>query len=200
MPGYDVQLRDVDGEPVPDGTPGSLFVRGESMAIGYWRRTDATRTVFQGEWLSTGDTYVRSADGYFTCLGRSNDLIKAGGIWVSPTEVEARAPPARVGPRGRRHRGARRRRSRQAGRRVVLVPGATVTAEELIAFAREGLAAFKAPRRVVVVADLPKTATGKMQRFQVRELSQRRPADRAGGARRARRAATEPVEPAGAAT
>src|SRR5439155_657853 len=85
--------------PVPDDTPGALHVKGESIALGYWCRTDATRAVFRGEWLRTGDSYVRSADGFYTCLGRSNDLLKAGGIWVSPAEVEERLlqpPPSRL--------------------------------------------------------------------------------------------------------
>src|SRR6476619_3045379 len=65
VPGYDTELRDVDGSPMPDGQPGSLHVKGESIALGYWRRTGASRTVFAGEWLNTGDTYVRSPDGYY---------------------------------------------------------------------------------------------------------------------------------------
>ena len=75
---------------MPDDEPGALHVRGESIALGYWHRTDASRQVFQGEWLVTGDTYVRDAEGYYTCLGRNSDMLKAGGIWVSPGEVESR--------------------------------------------------------------------------------------------------------------
>lgn len=90
VPGYEARLLDDEGTPVKDGDPGHLHVRGASIASGYWCRTAATRQVFQGEWLRTGDTYVRDDDGYYTCLGRSNDMIKAGGIWVSPMEVEAR--------------------------------------------------------------------------------------------------------------
>jgi len=176
VPGYDIALRDVTGALVTDGEPGQLYVRGESMALGYWRRTDASRTVFQGEWLSTGDTYVRSADGYYTCLGRSNDLIKAGGIWVSPSEVEARLlqhpgvlEAAVIGvpdPDGLDKPVAA----------VVLVggpgdsTGTDVTGDELVGWCRDGLAHFKAPRQVVVVDELPKTATGKMQRYKVRQL------------------------------
>src|SRR3954447_9643858 len=88
VPGYDLRLLDDDGRPVADGTPGTLFVRGASAATGYWSRYDASRQVFQGEWLRTGDTYVRDADGYYSCLGRTGDMLKASGIWVSPTEVE----------------------------------------------------------------------------------------------------------------
>ncbi len=90
VPGYDVEVRDATGQLVPDDEPGALHVRGESIALGYWHRTDASRQVFQGEWLVTGDTYVRNAEGYYTCLGRNSDMLKAGGIWVSPGEVESR--------------------------------------------------------------------------------------------------------------
>ena len=170
VPGYEIALRDHGGHPVPDGLPGQLFVRGESMALGYWRRTDASRAVFQGEWLNTGDTYVRSEDGYYTCLGRSNDLIKAGGIWVSPAEVEARLvqhtsvlEAAVIGVPD----------ADGLDKPVaVVVASATapVGADELVQWCRDGLAHFKAPRQVVFVAELPKTATGKMQRYKVRQL------------------------------
>jgi benzoate-CoA ligase family protein len=170
VPGYEVELRDEEGRRVPAGVPGALFVRGESIATGYWCRTEATRKVFQGEWLRTGDTYVESEDGYFSCLGRSNDLLKAGGIWVSPTEVEARllehpavAEAAVVGLPDAEGLD-------KPVACVVAVSGTTPSAEELIAWCRDGLASFKRPRAVVVVQELPKTATGKMQRFKVREL------------------------------
>ncbi|HEY3714640.1 MAG TPA: benzoate-CoA ligase family protein, partial [Jatrophihabitantaceae bacterium] len=92
VPGYDLKLVDEETgrEVTSAGTPGTLFVRGASTATGYWARYDASRLVFQGEWLRTGDTYVRDADGYYECLGRTGDMIKASGIWVSPMEVEAR--------------------------------------------------------------------------------------------------------------
>ncbi|MDX6324067.1 MAG: hypothetical protein QOK15_421, partial [Nocardioidaceae bacterium] len=88
--GYEARIQNDDGDAVPDGTPGHLFVRGSSAATGYWCRTEVTRRVFQGPWVRTGDTYVRSADGYYSSMGRTDDIIKAGGIWVSPTEVEER--------------------------------------------------------------------------------------------------------------
>ncbi len=90
VPGYDVRIVDDAGAEVTAGTPGHLMVRGDSIATGYWCRTAVTRRVFQGEWLRTGDTYVADADGGLRFLGRSDDMIKAAGIWVSPSEVEAR--------------------------------------------------------------------------------------------------------------
>ncbi len=169
VPGWDVEVRDEDGAVCDVDVPGELFIRGASLAIGYWRRTEAQRSVFLGGWMRTGDTYVRDADGIYHCLGRSNDLLKAGGIWVTPSEVEARllAHPsvmeaAVVGAPD------------EAGlvkpvAAVVLTPGAPpASPAELIEWCRAGLAHFKAPRAVRVVDELPKTATGKLQRFVVK--------------------------------
>ena len=171
VPGYEARLVDDQGEPVADGQPGRLLVRGDSIATGYWCRVATTRQVFAGEWLRTGDTYVRSEDGFYTCLGRTNDMIKAGGIWVSPTEVEARivqhqsvAECAVVG-----HRDADGLEEVVAC--VVPMPGQAVDGDELIAFCREGLASFKRPRQVLVLEGLPKTATGKIQRVVVRDIA-----------------------------
>ncbi|HEY2204063.1 MAG TPA: benzoate-CoA ligase family protein [Pseudonocardia sp.] len=180
VPGYQVQLRnEADGSPV-DGvdTPGGLFVRGESVATGYWCRAETTRLAFQGDWLRTGDTYLRNGDGTLSYLGRSDDMIKAGGIWVSPSEVEARLlehpdvfEVAVVGVPD------------AAGldkpvAAVVTRPGSGLGEPELVEFCRAGLAAFKCPRRVLVVDALPKTATGKLQRFLVRrEILAAEPAD-----------------------
>jgi benzoate-CoA ligase family protein len=169
--GYDLEIRDTDGQRVGDGEPGVLYVRGASLANGYWCRTDATRAVFQGEWLCTGDTYVRSEDGYFSCLGRTNDMLKAGGIWVSPTEVEDRllqhAGVAEVAVVGV----ADSNELDKPVAFVVPVSGADPTEAELVAWCREGLASFKRPRAVVMVTELPKTATGKVQRFRLREMA-----------------------------
>ncbi|WP_030435974.1 AMP-binding enzyme, partial [Actinoplanes subtropicus] len=123
-------------------------------------------------WLSTGDTYIRTPTGHYTCLGRSNDLLKAGGIWVSPAEVEARllehpavAETAVVGLPDEDG-------IDKPVAAVVLrsFEGSAVTEEDLIRWCRDGLAAFKRPRHVIFVDELPKTATGKMQRYRVREL------------------------------
>jgi benzoate-CoA ligase family protein len=166
VPGYDVEIRDASGTVLGPDEPGALYVRGESIALGYWHRTDASRTVFQGEWLSTGDTYVRGADGYFRCLGRNSDMLKAGGIWVSPGEVETRLlehPAVReaavIGVPD----------ADGLDKPVAVVVADGLGSDELIAWCRDGLAHFKAPRQVVFVDELPKTATGKLQRFKVRD-------------------------------
>ena len=168
--GYDIELLDDHGEEVaePD-TPGYLHVRGASIATGYWQRPEATAEAFSHGWLRTGDVYTRSADGYYTFLGRNNDMIKAGGIWVSPAEVESALiehpdvlEAAVVGDRD------------DDGLETVVafvVPrsGRTIDAVALEAHCRERMAAFKRPRRIVATDVLPKTATGKVQRYQLRD-------------------------------
>ena len=88
VPGYDVRVVDEGGVPVAAGTPGGLLVRGDSIAAGYWQRAEATRRTFRGEWLATGDQVVENADGSFQLLGRTDDMLKVSGQWVSPPEVE----------------------------------------------------------------------------------------------------------------
>jgi benzoate-CoA ligase len=171
VPGYAVELRDEFGAVITaDGTPGELFVRGDSAAIGYWCRTETSREVFLGPWLRTGDTYVRNPDGTYTCLGRSNDMLKAGGIWVTPSEVEDRllahphvAEAVVVGVPD----------SDELDKPVacvVPVPGKEIDPDELIQWCRAGLASFKRPRVVVPMTELPKTATGKIRRNVLRDL------------------------------
>jgi benzoate-CoA ligase family protein len=170
VPGYDARLVDDAGNEVtaPD-TPGYLQVRGPSLATGYWCRDAATRAAFRGEWLATGDVYRCSIDGYWTFLGRNNDMIKAGGMWVSPAEVEGVLvehpdvlEAAVVGGRDR------------DGLELTvafLVPrtGHDIDAADIEAHCRSRMAAFKRPRRIEVVEQLPKTPTGKIQRFALRE-------------------------------
>jgi acyl-coenzyme A synthetase/AMP-(fatty) acid ligase len=168
--GYEVKLLDDAGaEVVTAETPGYLYVKGESTAIGYWCRTDATRAAFLGEWLRTGDVYTRSADGYWTFLGRNNDMIKSGGIWVSPAEVEnvlIQHPDvleaAVVG--GRDEAGLEKTVAF-----VIPRTGHSIDPGSIDTHCREHMAAFKRPRQVIVTDALPKTATGKIQRFALRE-------------------------------
>jgi benzoate-CoA ligase len=173
VPGYDLKLVDeeTDQEITEHDKAGTLFVRGASTATGYWARYDASRLVFQGEWLRTGDTYVRDADGYYACLGRTGDMIKAGGIWVAPAEVENRllAHPAVaqavvVGALDTDS-------LEKPVAYVVRTPGAAVTEAELIEHCREGLPSFKRPRAVVFTDTFPTTATGKIRRVELRAMA-----------------------------
>jgi len=168
VPGYDLRVLDEDGQQVPPGTPGTLFVRGASAATGYWSRYDASRQVFQGEWLRTGDTYLVDADGYYACLGRTGDMLKASGIWVSPAEVEscllAHADVAQAVVVAANDTDG----LEKPVAFVQLHPGALADEQALIAFCKLGLPSFKRPRRVVFVTEYPATATGKIRRVELR--------------------------------
>ena len=173
VPGYHLKLIDEDtGSEITDaGRPGTLFVRGESTATGYWSRYDASRLVFQGEWLRTGDTYVTDADGYYACLGRTGDMIKASGMWVSPMEVEARllAHPSVSQAAVVAARDVDGLEKPVAY--VVLGAGQSATEAELIGFCRDGLPSFKRPRAVVFTDGFPTTATGKVRRVELRAMA-----------------------------
>jgi acyl-coenzyme A synthetase/AMP-(fatty) acid ligase len=170
VPGYDLRVVDDAGVDVAPGTPGTLLVRGDSAATGYWSRYAASRQVFQGDWLRTGDTYVQDADGYYACLGRTGDMLKSSGIWVSPAEVEDRllthpsvaqavvvAAPDVDG-------------LERPVAYVLLQSAATATEEELIEHCRS-LESFKRPRKIVFVGGYPTTATGKIRRVELRTMA-----------------------------
>jgi benzoate-CoA ligase family protein len=171
VPGYDLRVLGEDGLQVPPGTPGTLFVRGDSAATGYWSRYAASRQVFQGEWLRTGDTYVVDADGYYACLGRTGDMLKASGIWVSPAEVESRllahAEVAQAVVVAANDTDG----LEKPVAFVQLNPGALADEQTLIEFCRVGLPSFKRPRRIVIVTGYPTTATGKIRRVELREAA-----------------------------
>jgi benzoate-CoA ligase family protein len=172
VPGYEIRIVDEHGNDQPPGEPGQLLVRGDSMTTGYWCRSDTNRATFDGPWMRTGDLYDADQDGFHTYLGRVDDMLRVGGEWVSPAEVEATLiehpavlEAAVVG---------------QNDETGVLRPvayvipandnplGAGELAEQLTAYCRGRLAGYKRPRRYEIVDDLPKTATGKIQRFKLR--------------------------------
>ena len=168
VPGYTLSLRGDDGREVRDGEVGDLYISGQSAAMYYWENVAKSRDTFQGAWLKSGDKYVRNADGTYTYAGRSDDMLKVSGIYVSPFEVEATlvqhtaileaavigVPDANGLTRVKAY--------------VVLKDGATATSEELQAFVKERLAPYKYPRQIEFLDELPKTATGKIQRFRLR--------------------------------
>jgi benzoate-CoA ligase family protein len=168
VPGYDLRLLDDDGRSVPEGTPGTLYVRGESAATGYWSRYAPSRQVFQGEWLRTGDTYLRDADGYYACLGRTGDMLKAGGIWVSPSEVETRLLAHPAVAQAVVVAAPDLDALEKPVAYVVLQEGQAATEAELVEHCRAGLPSFKRPRRIVFVTAYPTTATGKIRRVELR--------------------------------
>lgn len=171
VPGYQLELRGDDGTPVADGEEGALWVKGETACTGYWNQRERTLAAFHGPWTRTGDRYVRDADGYYTYCGRADDMLKVGGIWVSPFEVEsalvAHAAVLEVAVVG------------AADGEGLIKPKAFIVLKdetqaspaleaELKLFVKDRLAPFKYPRSIEFVRELPKTATGKIQRFKLR--------------------------------
>ncbi|MEU0200539.1 MULTISPECIES: AMP-binding protein [unclassified Streptomyces] len=169
VPGFEVELRDGDGRPVPNGEEGELWVRGPTVTPGYLNRPEETARTLVGGWLATRDRARREPDGSFRHLGRVDDMEMVGGITVSPLEVEA---VLRGHPAVREVAVAAVADGRGASRlRAFVVPVPPVRdglADELLALARENLAAFKVPRSVSFVPSLPRTATGKLRRLLVR--------------------------------
>ena len=170
VPGYSIELRGEDGRPVADGETGDLYIDGPSAALMYWRNRAKSRETFQGAWTKSGDKYVRNPDGSYTYAGRSDDMLKVSGIYVSPFEVEstlvqhpAVLEAAVIGV-------ADEEGLTRAKAYVVLKAGAAASEDELKAFVKERLAPYKYPRRIEFIAELPKTATGKIQRFKLRDL------------------------------
>ena len=173
VPGYEARIVDEQGKDVVQGAMGSLLVRGDSAAACYWNKHEKSKQVFQGEWVVTGDKYYQDEEGYFWYCGRADDMLKVSGQWVSPFEVEAAliAHPAvleaavvgaidqyeLVKPRAF----------------VVLQSGyeaSDALSEELKAFVKSRLVPYKYPRWIEFVSELPKTATGKIRRFVLREV------------------------------
>ena len=168
VPGYTLSLRADDGSEVPDGEVGDLYIQGQSAAMYYWENVAKSRETFQGAWVKSGDKYVRNADGTYTYAGRSDDMLKVSGIYVSPFEVEATLvqhsavlEAAVIGVPD--ENGLTRVKAY-----VVLKDGADVTSEALQLFVKERLAPYKYPRQIEFISELPKTATGKIQRFRLR--------------------------------
>jgi 4-hydroxybenzoate-CoA ligase len=170
VPGYEVRLVDDDGADVGTGEIGELLVRGNSAAADYWNQLDKTRATFQGEWTRTGDKYEQTEAGRFIYCGRTDDLFKVSGIWVSPFEVEQAlvAYPAILEAAVVAHRDEDDLEKPKAF--VVLKTGKTESdLDELHEFIKDKIGKWKYPRWVEVLDDLPKTATGKIQRFKLRE-------------------------------
>jgi benzoate-CoA ligase family protein len=173
VPGYALRILDAGGE-VAQGEPGELVVRGPSAAEGYWNQRDKSRHTFRGEWTHTGDTYTSDGDGYYRYCGRSDDMLKVGGIWVSPFEVEEAliGHPAILEAAVVGHPDADGLIKPRAF--VVLQQGARrddpgALTEALQNHVKERIGVWKYPRWIEFRDGLPKTATGKIQRFKLRE-------------------------------
>jgi benzoate-CoA ligase family protein len=173
VPGYELKVVDETGAEVAAGEVGELLIKGETAAIGYWNQRAKSRSTFEGAWTRSGDKYVCDADGFYTCQGRTDDMFKVSGIWVSPFEVEgalvtheAILEAAVVAKEDAE--GLLRPRAF-----VVLKPGRTAgeaLVKELQELVKAKAGPWKYPRWIEVVDSLPKTATGKIQRFKLRSL------------------------------
>jgi len=174
VPGYEVRIVDDTDAEVPPGEVGRLQVKGGSTAAFYWNNPEQTAATMRGDWLDTGDTFRRDAGGRFQYCGRSNDMLKVGGIWCSPIEIESRIvthpdvlEAAVVGLED--GDGLVKPEAW-----VVLRDGVRESdrlREALVRHCKDGLAPYKYPRRIHVLDDLPKTATGKIQRFRLRQMA-----------------------------
>ena len=166
--GYRLRLVDEAGKDVKQGELGELHISGPTSALMYWGQRERTKNTFLGPWTRSGDKFSQDAEGYFVYGGRTDDMLKVGGIYVSPTEVEAAliSHPAVLECAVVGQEDAEKLVKPKAF--VVLKPGAKASAEELQAHVKSLLAPYKYPRWVEFVTDLPKTATGKIQRFKLR--------------------------------
>lgn len=171
VPGYVVELRDDQGNPVAPGEPGDLYIQGPSSALMYWRNHTKSRETFQGSWTKSGDKYVANHDGSYTYSGRSDDMLKVSGIYVSPFEIEATLiqhpavlEAAVIGVTD--EQGLTKTKAY-----VVLKPNQQTNEQALKEFVKDKLAPYKYPRIIEFVSDLPKTATGKIQRFKLRDIA-----------------------------
>ena len=172
VPGYAARIVDDAGNEVKPGQSGHLMIKGESNARYYWNNPEKTASTMVESWLNTGDVYTMDEDGYFLSGGRSDDMLKVGGIWCSPVEIEAKLiehpevlEAAVVG---------------RADDEDLIKPEAFVILNdpakasdslsgELLKLCKDGLAPYKYPRWINFVDELPKTATGKIQRFKLRK-------------------------------
>jgi len=171
VPGYEVQLRGEDGNVITGHNEiGDLYIQGPSAALMYWNNREKSRDTFQGVWTKSGDKYTRDPDGYYTYAGRNDDMLKVSGIYVSPFEVEATLVqhPAilEAAVIGKEDTDGLTKTKAF----IVLKAGQNLTEAEVKAFVKERLAPYKYPRFIEFVAELPKTATGKIQRFRLRDL------------------------------
>jgi benzoate-CoA ligase len=171
VPGYEIELRDEAGHPVEDDEIGDLFIKGPSAAVMYWNNREKSRATFLGDWVRSGDKYRRLANGCFVYAGRSDDMLKVSGQYVSPIEVEmalvehdAVLEAAVIGVD---QDGLVKTCAFVVLKRAHPAPAAL--ADELKTFVKQRLAPHKYPRDIIFVDELPKTATGKIQRFKLRE-------------------------------
>ena len=172
VPGYDLRCVDEEGADVEIGGVGELLVRGASAADGYWNKRDKSRTTFEGEWTRTGDKYIRQEGERFVYCGRTDDMFKVSGIWVSPFEIE-QALSAHNDVLEAAVVAARDADGLEKPKAFIVLKNGSDASDVqhgLKDFVKERIGKWKYPRWIEIVDDLPKTATGKIQRFKLREV------------------------------
>jgi len=181
IPGYEARIVDENDRTVAPGEVGNLLVKADSTCAFYWNQHERSKSTIEGHWIRTGDKYYQDAEGFFWYAGRSDDMLKCSGVWLSPVEIESvlieHASGQEAAVIGREDRD----KLLKPVACVVLKQGITGSPElarELQEFVLSRLPVFKRPRWIEFFAELPKTATGKLQRFKLRQqLSEKRPGD-----------------------
>jgi benzoate-CoA ligase family protein len=174
MPGYEARIVDENGQDVPDGEIGSLLIKGDSICSCYWNQHEKTKETIQGHWIRTGDKYYRDPDGYYWYVGRNDDMMKVKGMWVSPVEIESVLlehplvqEAAAIGYQDGNQ-------LTKPAAYIVLkrnLSNTPETIENIKQYMLSRLASYKCPQTLELVAELPKTATGKIQRYKLREMA-----------------------------
>ncbi len=169
--GYRIEIRDEHGDPTPVGEAGEMWVEGPSALASYWHQVERSRDKIRGRWFLSGDRYRSDEDGYYTYEGRVDDMMKIGGLWVSPIEIENRlmehpaVREAAVVAADVDHRSRIKAHVILAGER----DGTADLTQELQEWCKDALQRYQFPHLVEYVDDFPRTATGKIQRFQLRD-------------------------------
>jgi benzoate-CoA ligase family protein len=174
IPGYQARILDELGNPVPVGEIGNLLIKGDAVCSCYWNQHEKTKQTIEGHWLRTGDKYYRDADQYYWYVGRSDDMMKVKGMWVSPIEIESALLEHSAVQEAAVVGFADSNELTKPAAYVVLKDGedgSTAKSKELMEHLTSRLAAFKCPHSIEFVQQLPKTATGKIQRFKLRQAS-----------------------------
>jgi benzoate-CoA ligase len=173
MPGYEARIVDDNGKDVPDGEIGSLLIKGDSVCACYWNQHEKSKDTIQGHWIRTGDKYYRDPDGYYWYVGRNDDMMKVKGMWVSPVEIESALLEHPMVQEAAAIGYEDGNQLVKPAAYIVLKNGINSSPqliEQIREHLLEKLPSYKCPQTFQVVSDLPKTATGKIQRYKLRQI------------------------------
>lgn len=172
IPGYEAQILDEQGQPVPLGKIGTLWLKSDASCAAYWNRHERTKQTIKGDWISTGDQFYQDKDGYYWFTGRTDDMLKVSGVWVSPVEIEnvllEHEAVAEVAVAAQQDQHGLTKPVAWVVLRAGFA-GSPELVSKLLEFVTARLPSYKRPRNVQFVSQLPRTATGKIRRFKLRE-------------------------------